>query len=45
MRGRGAMSGMRSQIREHMEVVSSCGSHVGRVDQVEGGAYQAHPRR
>lgn len=25
-----------SQIREHMEVVGSCGNHVGVVDHVEG---------
>jgi len=26
----------RSKIREHMEVISSCGCHMGTVDRVEG---------
>lgn len=30
------MSGMREQIGEHMEVVGSCGMHVGTVDHMEG---------
>lgn len=30
------MSGMAMQIQEHMEVVGSCGNHVGTVDKVEG---------
>ena len=30
------MSGMAMQIKEHMEVVGSCGNHVGTVDKVEG---------
>ncbi|HZH46614.1 MAG TPA: DUF2171 domain-containing protein [Roseococcus sp.] len=30
------MSGMAMQIQEHMEVVGSCGHHVGTVDKVEG---------
>ena len=25
-----------SEIREHMEVIASCGKHVGEVDHVEG---------
>ncbi|WP_254508574.1 DUF2171 domain-containing protein [Anatilimnocola floriformis] len=25
-----------SEIREHMEVIASCGKHVGVVDQVDG---------
>ena len=25
-----------TQIREHMEVIASCGKHVGAVDRVEG---------
>jgi hypothetical protein len=29
------MSGMQNQIEEHMEVVGSCGHHVGTVDHVE----------
>lgn len=30
------MSEMTSQIREHMAVVASCGTHVGTVDGIEG---------
>ena len=30
------MSGMAMQIKEHMEVVGSCGNHVGTVDKLEG---------
>lgn len=30
------MSDMRDQITEHMEVVGSCGMHVGTVDHLEG---------
>jgi hypothetical protein len=25
-----------SEIREHMEIIASCGTHVGEVDHVEG---------
>lgn len=25
-----------SEIREHMEIIASCGKHVGEVDRVEG---------
>lgn len=30
------MSGMQDQIEEQMEVVGSCGNHVGTVDHMEG---------
>jgi hypothetical protein len=36
MGGRKADSQERMRIREHMEVISSCGCHIGEVDRVEG---------
>jgi hypothetical protein len=30
------MSDMTSQIREHMDVIASCGRRVGEIDRVEG---------
>ena len=33
-----------SQIKEHMEVLSSDGKHVGRVDHVRGSEIEVRPR-